>query len=141
MHGGHHGSSGDSNHLNDRSMEPTRFSTMENTTGRRVLITGAASGLGAALATAFESRGDRVLRTDRTADGVDLALDITSEQDWAEARAHVALTWGGLDVLVNNAGVAGGGRLDIATLEERSEERRVGKECVRKCRTRWWALH
>ncbi|HEY9563062.1 MAG TPA: SDR family NAD(P)-dependent oxidoreductase [Nocardioides sp.] len=91
---------------------------MENTTGRRVLITGAASGLGAALATAFESRGDRVLRTDRTADGVDLALDITSEQDWAEARAHVALTWGGLDVLVNNAGVAGGGRLDIATLEE-----------------------
>ena len=26
--------------------------------------------------------------------------------------------WGGLDVLVNNAGVAGGGRLDVATLEE-----------------------
>ena len=84
---------------------------------KRVLITGAASGLGAALATAFEARGDQVLRTDRT-DGVALKLDITSDTDWEAAKAHVEDTWGGLDVLVNNAGVAGGGRLDIATLEE-----------------------
>src|SRR3546814_9580424 len=26
-------------------------------------------------------------------------------------------------------------------LAERSEERRVGKECVSKCRSRWWAYH
>jgi NAD(P)-dependent dehydrogenase (short-subunit alcohol dehydrogenase family) len=86
------------------------------TTPRRVLITGAASGLGAALATAFESRGDEVLRTDRA--GGDLTLDVTSDDDWALARAHVEAVWGGVDLLVNNAGVAGGGRLDVATLDE-----------------------
>ena len=84
---------------------------------RRVLVTGAASGLGAALSSAFEARGDEVLRTD-ISDGADLRLDITSDDDWAAALAHVEQTWGGLDVLVNNAGVAGGGRLDVATLDE-----------------------
>ncbi len=83
---------------------------------RRVLVTGAASGLGAALAAAFEARGDEVLRTDRA--GGDLTLDVTSSDDWALAHAHVDAIWGGLDVLVNNAGVAGGGRLDVATLDE-----------------------
>jgi len=82
----------------------------------RVLITGAASGLGAALAEQFEARGDEVLRTDLA--GADLRLDITSDDDWAAALAHVEQTWGGLDVLVNNAGVAGGGRLDVAGLDE-----------------------
>ena len=66
----------------------------------RVLITGAASGLGAALARAWEDRGADVLRTDRApADGI-LTLDITSDADWAAAREHVEQTWGGLDVLV-----------------------------------------
>jgi NAD(P)-dependent dehydrogenase (short-subunit alcohol dehydrogenase family) len=83
----------------------------------RVLVTGAASGLGAALTAAFRARGDDVLATD-VAPGVDLHLDITSDDDWAAARAHVESTWGGLDVLVNNAGVAGGGRVDVATMDE-----------------------
>jgi NAD(P)-dependent dehydrogenase (short-subunit alcohol dehydrogenase family) len=110
----------------------------------RVLVTGAASGLGAALATAFEARGDEVLRTDvgyeggfetlRDASSLGSSgparasapsstnggfrLDITKDEDWAAALAHVEATWGGLDVLVNNAGVAGGGRLDVATMDE-----------------------
>jgi NAD(P)-dependent dehydrogenase (short-subunit alcohol dehydrogenase family) len=86
----------------------------------RVLVTGAASGLGAALTRAFRARGDEVLVTDLAADepGVDLALDITSDDHWAAALAEVERRWGGLDVLVNNAGVAGGGRLDVATLDE-----------------------
>ncbi|WP_134740444.1 SDR family NAD(P)-dependent oxidoreductase [Nocardioides sp. 503] len=97
----------------------------------RVLVTGAASGLGEALSAAFEARGDEVLRTDvsyergfetgasapsSTSGGY--RLDITSDDDWAAALAHVESTWGGLDVLVNNAGVAGGGRLDVATMDE-----------------------
>jgi NAD(P)-dependent dehydrogenase (short-subunit alcohol dehydrogenase family) len=82
----------------------------------RVLVTGAASGLGAALTSAFRARGDKVLATDVT--GGDLTLDITSDGDWAAALEHVEGTWGGLDMLVNNAGVAGGGRLDVATMDE-----------------------
>ncbi|WP_436700731.1 SDR family NAD(P)-dependent oxidoreductase [Nocardioides sp. BYT-33-1] len=85
---------------------------------QRVLITGAASGLGAALARAWEDRGADVLRTDRAAaDGI-LPLDVTSDADWSAARAHVERTWGGLDVLVNNAGIAGGGRLDVSGIDE-----------------------
>ena len=82
----------------------------------KVLVTGAASGLGAALTSAFRARGDEVLATDVT--GADLTLDITSDEDWAAALEHVEGTWGGLDMLVNNAGVAGGGRLDVATMDE-----------------------
>ncbi|HYG93220.1 MAG TPA: SDR family NAD(P)-dependent oxidoreductase [Nocardioides sp.] len=96
-----------------------RFATVTRVPGpERVLITGAASGLGAALAAAWEGRGAEVLRTDLVdAEGI-RRLDITSDDDWAATRDHVERTWGGLDVLVNNAGVAGGGRLDVADVDE-----------------------
>ncbi len=41
-----------------------------------------------------------------------------SDEDWAAARDWVHEHWGGLDVLVNNAGVAGGGRIDVAGMDE-----------------------
>jgi NAD(P)-dependent dehydrogenase (short-subunit alcohol dehydrogenase family) len=87
----------------------------------RILVTGAASGLGAALTEAWRARGDDVLATDLAGgpdSPVDLTLDVTSDADWATAFEEVQTRWGGLDILVNNAGVAGGGRLDIATLDE-----------------------
>ncbi len=95
-------------------------------TGRRVLVTGGASGLGAALVAAFAARGDRVLATDLAErapetlpEGADyLRLDVTRDDDWASALTHVENTWGGLDVLVNNAGVAAGGRIDHLTLDD-----------------------
>jgi NAD(P)-dependent dehydrogenase (short-subunit alcohol dehydrogenase family) len=83
---------------------------------KRILVTGAASGLGAALTRAWRERGDEVLATDLG--GADLELDITDDEHWRRAHDEVERRWGGLDVLVNNAGVAGGGRLDVATLEE-----------------------
>ena len=86
---------------------------------RRVLVTGAASGLGAALTSAFRALGDEVLATDRVAgDGIDLVLDITSDDDWARALDAVSQRWGGLDVLVNNAGVAGGGRIELCSMDD-----------------------
>ncbi|HET9634193.1 MAG TPA: SDR family NAD(P)-dependent oxidoreductase [Terrabacter sp.] len=93
---------------------------------RRVLVTGGASGLGLALVRALVARGDDVLATDVHADRPDtlpdaaayLVLDVRSDDAWAAALAHVRETWGGLDLLVNNAGVAAGGRIDVATMDE-----------------------
>jgi NAD(P)-dependent dehydrogenase (short-subunit alcohol dehydrogenase family) len=86
----------------------------------RVLVTGAACGLGEALTRAYRERGDEVLATDLVYDATsgEMHLDITSDRDWAAALARVEERWGGLDVLVNNAGVAGGGRIDVAGMDE-----------------------
>lgn len=90
----------------------------------RVLVTGGAAGLGAALVRRFRDRRDQVLSCDVASpeaprDGVvDRHLDVRSDDDWTAARDWVTSEWGGLDVLVNNAGVAGGGRVDVATLDE-----------------------
>jgi NAD(P)-dependent dehydrogenase (short-subunit alcohol dehydrogenase family) len=66
----------------------------------RVLVTGAARGLGLAFAEALRARGDDVL-------GVDLAdgCDVTSEADCEAAVAEAVSRFGGLDGLVNNAGI------------------------------------
>jgi NAD(P)-dependent dehydrogenase (short-subunit alcohol dehydrogenase family) len=93
---------------------------------RRVLVTGGASGLGLALTKAFLGRGDRVLvvdlaesRPDPVPEAADyLRLDVRSQQDWDAALAHVREVWGGLDVLVNNAGVATGGRIDVESIAD-----------------------
>jgi len=88
-------------------------------TGRRVLVTGGASGFGQAIARVYAARGDHVLVTDlaaepdpavlpaATGDGevVYLQLDIRDEVAWEKAESWVVEHWGGLDVLVNNAGV------------------------------------
>jgi NAD(P)-dependent dehydrogenase (short-subunit alcohol dehydrogenase family) len=125
--------------MTGRVPEPAPERGVGHTTPQRVLITGAASGLGAALTRAFRERGDEVLATDVAYDAVvstsstdgsgstdaggfstigRMRLDITSDEDWAAAREWVEQHWGGLDVLVNNAGVAGGGRIDVAGLDE-----------------------
>ena len=93
---------------------------------QRVLVTGAASGLGLALVTALAARGDQVLATDVSTDrpatlpeGVDyLPLDVRHDEAWKTALAQVMTSMGGLDLLVNNAGVAAAGRIDVATMEE-----------------------
>lgn len=88
--------------------------------GKVALVTGAASGLGAATARAMAREGAAVMLSDRDAAGAALAQaiaaeggraafrlhDVTSEEGWAETVAATQAEFGGLHCLVNNAGVA-----------------------------------
>lgn len=91
---------------------------------RRILITGAASGLGLALAREYLASGAEVILTDvhpqapaavRELSGQwrYLRLDVTDDDDWAAAARAVDR----LDIVVNNAGIAVGGRLDTTPIE------------------------
>jgi len=70
---------------------------------KSILITGAAGGIGSAIATAIAREGGRAILTD-VADkpGMDHALDVTSEEDWQRVMGAVEK----LDGLVNAAGIA-----------------------------------
>ena len=88
-------------------------------TGRAVLVTGAASGIGRAIATQFAQAGDRVAILDRTPGdsaaellaGLDGTGHVFVQADLTDSEAVLAMIdsaagqLGGLDVLVNNAGV------------------------------------
>lgn len=86
---------------------------------KRVLITGGASGLGRALAERYAATGHRVLVADLhepaelpPGDVSFLRLDVRVQNDWQRARQWCETTWDGLDLLVNNAGVAAAGRIE-----------------------------
>lgn len=91
---------------------------------RTVLITGGASGLGLALAREAGARGYRVAIADihesrgeaarqalaeQGVDSMFTLCDVRQEKDLRHAIQRVARRWGRLDVMVNNAGVAGAG--------------------------------
>ena len=96
--------------------------------GKRGLVTGAASGIGLACATAMLAEGATVLMTDidasaeaRSAErpgSCYLSLDVTQEEDWAQAMARVPELLGGLDILVNNAGIGIAGDLTTLSLDD-----------------------
>lgn len=117
---------------------------------QRILITGAASGLGLALARRYAAAGWRVLLTDVDREGLaaavasfgenerihGLVLDVQSDADWIVAREVCVSQWGGLDVLVNNAGVATGGRFARTPMDDWDWILDINlKGVIRGCRT------
>jgi len=103
---------------------------MERLAGKVALITGAARGQGAAAARRFVAEGAQVVIADiRADDGKQLAaelgeaawfqlLDVSDESAWAEAAAGLEQRFGGLDVLVNNAGILFFGTLEDTSLAD-----------------------
>ena len=102
--------------------------------GKRVIVTGASRGIGAAIATAFAREGARLAICARNVDAIAAAgsqmgllgaqnviassidvRDTNQVRDWIE---HIAKTWGGVDILVNNAGQGKGGNIDTLKPEE-----------------------
>jgi NAD(P)-dependent dehydrogenase (short-subunit alcohol dehydrogenase family) len=102
--------------------------------GKVAIVTGAASGMGAATARLFAREGAKVVVADiLEAEGRDVAgsiaagkeearfqlLDVASETDWEAAVAATLAAYGAIDILINNAGVSGSDpdRFSMATWE------------------------
>src|ERR1043166_1267442 len=92
-----------------------------NLAGRRILITGASSGIGRCLAQQLAAAGSRLVLAARSEDRlhevarslgrpaddvVVVPADITREADQQNLFEEAVTHFGGLDVLINNAGVA-----------------------------------
>jgi len=101
--------------------------------GGVAIVTGAASGIGAALAAALAGRGCSLVLVDRDAEGLSAVaartaaagaatdhhvVDLADADAIAALPAAVAERFGRLDLLVNNAGVALGGRFDETHLDD-----------------------
>ncbi|MFZ9179868.1 MAG: SDR family oxidoreductase [Limnohabitans sp.] len=86
---------------------------------KRIIVTGAASGFGAAIARHLAAAGARVLVADLNAEGAQAmanslvqqggqalacAVDVSKQNDVARMAQTAVDAWGGIDVLVNNAG-------------------------------------
>ena len=90
--------------------------------GKRAIVTGASSGIGKATAAALAAAGVRVAggarRVERLETEVALELDVTDAASCERFVAEVTERLGGLDILLNNAGLA----LGRAPFDESSEE-------------------
>ena len=101
--------------------------------GKVAIVTGAAKGLGKADAEALAREGATVVMTDVDDSGADVAKaiaadtgatvvfkhqDVTSEERWQEIVSEVESEFGGIDVLVNNAGIVIVAMPEQCTLEQ-----------------------
>ena len=98
--------------------------------GKVALVTGAGSGLGAAIARRFADEGARVIVSDvnlaaasevaRHLGGgaVALRIDVADPADWAAALPVIEDAFGALHILVNNAGICLTGSVEDISIED-----------------------
>lgn len=102
---------------------------MNRLKGKVAIVTGAASGLGAADARLLAAEGARVVLTDIDAEqgeavaraiegAIFLRHDVRSEADWQAVVVATVARFGRLDVLVNNAGLVRFGSVEDTTLDD-----------------------
>lgn len=115
---------------------------------RKVLITGAGSGLGRALAQRYAAAGCAVACADLVPERAEetvaalpgqghaaFQVDVGSDESYARFENEVRSTWGAPQVLINNAGIASGGSLLDATMTEWRELLEINLlSVVRGCR-------
>lgn len=99
------------------------------------LVTGGAGGIGSAVCRRIVSEGGQAVVTDLNLEGaqnvadeineefgagraIALKMDVTSEEAVQQAFEQAALAYGGVDIIVNNAGLATSSPLDETTLKE-----------------------
>ncbi len=110
---------------------------------KRVLITGGARGIGLALAERFAAAGAELVLTDIDADALETAaeslraggsrclayrLDVTDPENIATVREALHRDAGGIDVLVNNAGIVHGGLFEEVPLDQHLRTYRINVE-------------
>jgi NAD(P)-dependent dehydrogenase (short-subunit alcohol dehydrogenase family) len=113
---------------------------MERLRGKRIIVTGAGSGIGRAIALRFAAEGARVVISDVDEEAAALVAaeaggetlvrktDVTSTSEVETLVQTSVEEWGGLDVMVNNAGIGVAGTTTVTTEEDYE---RVMDVCLR----------
>jgi len=108
---------------------------MSELSGQVAIVTGGASGIGAASATLLEAGGATVIVADieEAKDGAGRFIkhDVASEDSWKALLADVLKREGRLDILINNAGISGGsGTIETTTVENWRRVEAINSEGV-----------